>query len=41
MKKLIETILDAIKLSMQVVELFTNFSMASFRSVPISHIGCN
>ena len=33
MKKLIEIILDDIKLLIQIVELFTNFSMMRFRSI--------
>lgn len=37
MKKLIEIILDAIKLLIQVAELFTNFSMMRFHSVPTCH----
>lgn len=32
MKKLIEIILDSFKLLIQIVELFTNFSMMRFRS---------
>lgn len=34
MKKLIKIILD-------IIELFSNFSMMSFRSVPTRHVGFN